>query len=61
MKLQRAWIGENQIIWLVLGRDYFPIEPIQTFIRYLSNIERSPHTIRAYAHPVPETGCILKD
>jgi integrase len=50
MKLQRVLINENHFTWLVLGKDYLPIEPIQSFIRYLENIERSPHTIRAYAN-----------
>jgi len=50
MKLQRAQIGEGRYIWLVLDDNYVPIQPIQTFIRYLENIERSPNTIRAYAH-----------
>ncbi|MFZ2314968.1 MAG: site-specific integrase [Gammaproteobacteria bacterium] len=27
-----------------------PIKPIQEFIRYLENIERSPNTIQAYAN-----------
>lgn len=51
MKVQRAIIPNNNIItWLVLGDDLLPIAPIQQFLTYLGNIERSPNTIRAYAY-----------
>lgn len=29
---------------------FLPIEPITNFIRYLNNIDKSSHTIRAYAN-----------
>lgn len=50
MKIQRITLAENRFSWLVLGNDYLPIKPIQEFIRYLDNIERSPNTVRSYAH-----------
>lgn len=51
MKVQRVRIsGQAQVTWLVIGDDYLPIRPIQEYLAYLENIERSPHTIRAYAH-----------
>lgn len=50
MKIQKIKLGENKYTWLVLGNDYLPIPTIQEFIRYLTNIEKSPNTIRAYAH-----------
>ncbi|WP_112278877.1 tyrosine-type recombinase/integrase [Prauserella muralis] len=36
--------------WTVLGDDDTPIEPIERYLAYLTDIERSPNTIKAYAH-----------
>jgi integrase len=33
-----------------LDDGFSPVEPIQDFLAYLNNIERSPNTVRAYAH-----------
>ena len=50
MKVQRALIPEtHRVTWLVLGEDFLPIQPIQSFLFYFENLERSPYTIRAYA------------
>jgi site-specific recombinase XerD len=35
--------------WTVLGEDDVPVEPIEGYLAYLTNIERSPNTVRAYA------------
>lgn len=40
----------NSIAWMVIGDDFLPIEPVQEFLDYLRDIERSPNTIRAYAY-----------
>ena len=51
MKVQRIILpGTHQYSWLVIGEDCLPIEPLQSFLLYLTNLERSPHTVRAYAH-----------
>lgn len=51
VKVQRVRLPESQEIrWLVLGDDFLPIRPIQEFLTYLENLERSPNTIRSYAH-----------
>lgn len=51
VKVQRVQIpGSTCVSWLVLGEDYLPIGPIQEFLTYLENIERSPYTIRSYAY-----------
>jgi len=51
MKVQRVQLpGEGGVTWVVLGDDYLPIGPIADFLSYLRNIERSPNTVRAYAH-----------
>ncbi|NEU75461.1 tyrosine-type recombinase/integrase [Hassallia byssoidea VB512170] len=51
MKVQRVRLpNTDSVTWTVLGDDYLPIRPIEQFISYLESIERSPNTIRAYAH-----------
>jgi integrase/recombinase XerD len=50
MKIQKIKINAQRYSWLVLGDDYLPIKPVQSFIRYLENLERSPHTLRSYAN-----------
>ena len=49
-KLQRAKLKNDQYTWLVLNENDFPVQPIQTYLHYLTNVERSPNTIRAYAN-----------
>ncbi len=51
MKVQRITLpNQNQTSWVVLDDAYYPVLPIQSFLTYLNNIERSPNTVRAYAH-----------
>lgn len=51
MKVQKGIIPNSHVqIWMVLGDDYLPIEPIQRYLNYLSSLERSPNTISAYAY-----------
>lgn len=51
MKTQRIRLPEgNQVGWIVLDDNHHPIQPIQAYIRYLENLERSPNTIHAYAN-----------
>ena len=51
MKVQKGIIPDSYVqIWMVLGDDYLPIEPIQQYLDYLNNLERSPNTISAYAY-----------
>ena len=35
--------------WTVLGDDG-PVRPVERYLAYLTDIERSPNTVRAYAH-----------
>src|SRR5208282_86295 len=35
--------------WTVLGDDGTPVGPVENYLAYLSAIERSPNTVRAYA------------
>lgn len=38
----------------VLGEDDVPVEPVERYLKYLSDIERSPNTIKAYAHDLKD-------
>lgn len=40
--------------WTVLGDEHVPVEPIERYLAYLSDIERSPNTIKAYAHDLKD-------
>jgi site-specific recombinase XerD len=51
VKLQRVRLPpDGRASWLVLDDMYQPVRPIQAFVVYMTQIERSPHTVRAYAH-----------
>src|ERR1700737_182499 len=40
--------------WTVLGDDDAPVAPIERYLRYLTSIERSPNTVKAYAHDLKD-------
>ena len=40
----------NAESWTVLGEDGLPAEPAEAYLAYLAALERSPNTLRAYAH-----------
>jgi integrase/recombinase XerD len=40
--------------WTVLGDDDAPIEPIERYLAYLTDVERSPNTVKAYAHDLKD-------
>jgi integrase/recombinase XerD len=40
--------------WTVLGDDDGPVEPVERYLAYLSDIERSPNTVKAYAHDLKD-------
>jgi integrase/recombinase XerD len=40
--------------WTVLGDDHTPVEPIERFLSYLMSIEKSPNTVKAYAHDLKD-------
>jgi integrase/recombinase XerD len=51
MKVQKAVIPDTEgLTWMVIDDDYLPVKPIEDFLVYCENIERSPNTVRAYAH-----------
>jgi integrase/recombinase XerD len=51
MKVQRACLPDTtRSTWLVLDDEYFPIQPISAFLKFCENLDRSPYTVRAWAH-----------
>jgi integrase/recombinase XerD len=49
MKVQRIKIAANHYIWLVIDHNYLPIQPIESFIRFLHATEKSSETLKSYA------------
>ena len=42
--------GSGTRSWTVLGDDDSPVGPVDRFLAYLTDIGRSPNTVKAYAH-----------
>ena len=50
MRVQRLVMpGDSGRSWTVVDDDGVPVEPVESYLAYLSAIERSPNTVRAYA------------
>ena len=47
--------------WTVLGEDDAPVAPVERYLAYLSDIERSPNTVKAYAHDLKDWFTFLAD
>jgi integrase/recombinase XerD len=55
MRVQRVLMpGSRFESWTVLGDDHVPVDPVERFLSYLSSIERSPNTVKAYAHDLKD-------
>ena len=55
MRVQRVampWSGLES--WTVLGDDDVPVGPVERWLAYLTSIERSPNTVKAYAHDLKD-------
>ncbi|HEX2805527.1 MAG TPA: site-specific integrase [Kineosporiaceae bacterium] len=50
MKVQKVLASSGEVSWTVLGDDLLPVEPVEAYLAHLSALERSPNTLRAYAH-----------
>ena len=46
--------GSGALSWTVLGNDDVPVGPVERFLAYLTDIERSPNTVKAYAHDLKD-------
>ena len=47
--------------WTVLGDDDAPVAPVERYLAYLTDIERSPNTVKAYAHDLKDWFVFLAD
>ena len=46
--------GSGTLSWTVLGDDDVPVGPVDRFLAYLTDIGRSPNTVKAYAHDLKD-------
>ena len=46
--------GSGTRSWTVLGDDDAPVVPVDRFLAYLTDIGRSPNTVKAYAHDMKD-------
>jgi integrase/recombinase XerD len=55
MHVQRvAMPASGEESWVLLGDDGSPVEPVERYLAYLTDIERSPNTVKAYAHDLKD-------
>jgi integrase/recombinase XerD len=55
MLVQRVLMPVSSLeSWTVLGEGGGPVEPIERYLAYLTDIERSPNTVKAYAHDLKD-------
>jgi integrase/recombinase XerD len=51
--------GSGTRSWTVLGDDDVPVVPVDRFLAYLTDIGRSPNTVKAYSHDLKDYWCFL--
>ena len=55
MRVQRVLMsGSGEESWTLLGDDHVPVEPVERFLCYLASAEKSPNTVKAYAHDLKD-------
>jgi integrase/recombinase XerD len=55
VRVQRVIMpGSGAESWTLLADDGASLEPAERFLAYLSSVERSPNTVRAYAHDLKD-------
>lgn len=55
MFVQRvAGAGSRPESWAVIADDGVPVGPVDRFLGYLTDVERSPNTVKAYAHDLKD-------
>ena len=61
MFVQRVVVPSSQFeSWTVIGDEGAPVEPVERFLSFLSDVERSPNTVKAYAHDLKDWFCFLQ-
>ncbi len=62
MKVQRVRLPEREhTTWLVLDDEYRPVQPVLAYLKFLDDLGRSPHTIRATAQHLKTFWEFLRD
>jgi integrase len=51
--------GSGMVSWTVLGDEDLPVVPVDRFLGYLTDIGRSPNTVKAYAHDLKDFWCFI--
>src|SRR6478672_7737922 len=46
--------GPRHRSWTVLGPDGVPVEPVERYLAFLTDVDRSPNTVKAYAHDLKD-------
>ena len=55
MRVQRVIMpGSGRESWTLLGDDLAPVEPVERFLAFLASVEKSPNTVKAYAHDLKD-------
>src|SRR4051812_40984236 len=55
MRVQRVVMpSSGRESWTLLGDDLMPVEPVERFLAYLAAVEKSPNTVKAYAHDLKD-------
>jgi integrase/recombinase XerD len=55
MLVQRVLMpGSGVWSWTLLGDDHVPVEPVERWLAYLTAVERSPNTVKGYAHDLKD-------
>ena len=51
MRVERVVMPHGEVeSWTVVNDDFAVVEPAEAFLAHLTALERSPNTVRAYAH-----------
>jgi integrase/recombinase XerD len=55
MLVQRVQMPQSGVrSWTLFGDDHAPVEPVERWLAYLTAIERSPNTVKGYAHDLKD-------
>jgi site-specific recombinase XerD len=55
MRVQRVLLPGTRVeSWTVLDDDGVPVEPVERWLAFLSDVDLSPNTVKAYAHDVKD-------
>jgi len=55
MQVQRVEVPGSRVeSWTVLGDDGVPVGPVERYLAFLTAVERSPNTVKAYAHDLKD-------